>query len=584
MNKTACSLDCYDACEVIYNNGTLKGRKEGHTAGFLCPNLNHYSDYETISRPRYRGRAISLDEALSKLKDIIANNDKCETLHYRGHGNFALMQEVTDHFFSSIGATLTNGSLCDGAGEAGIIKGRGSNKNMSIQEVGKSDVVILWGRNPHTTSSHLLPLIKNKKIIVIDPVKTKAAKTANLHIQLKPHSDMKLAMILSRFLHVGHGCDEEYLKEFASEYKGYHKLIQTLETKSVFKEIDVTETQIETLLDLVCGQKVAIVCGIGIQKYRDGADVMRAIDAFAIMLGLFGKEGCGVSYLGASREGIKSPFYKEAKKVSKVNTEFSDFKTVFIQGANPLAQMPDSIRVRESISRVENVVYFGLYENETSDIADLVIPAKSFLYKNDVRTSYSHNAMSLMPKVKDIEYGISEYDLASYLCKEFGIELKSEDFYIKHFESFAVEKMDGLLHVEAREELPYQEAYTKEASGFDTDSGEFVFLKEIDSKSDEAEGMYLITPKSLKSLNSQFNREENVYLHSSLGYAEGEMITISSDNGRVELKVKHNDDMRTDSVLIYSGTRGVNNLTSSKHSVDGKSAVYQENRVKIDNN
>ncbi len=571
---TACPLDCYDACEVLYEDGKLKGVKAGHTQGFLCPHLNHYDSYQTITTPKYKGKEITMQEALLKLKEMISSCEKNEILHYRGHGNFALMQEVTDHFFASYGATLTDGSLCDGAGEAGIIEGRGSNKNMSIEEISKAEVVIFWGRNPHTSSSHLLPLIKDKKIIVIDPVKTKIAKMADLHIQLKPHTDFFLAMMLSRFLHIENGCDEEYLQEYASEYEDYYELTQTIRIKATLDKMDVTLGEIGSILEMVKNKRVAIVCGVGIQKYSDGADIMRAIDAFAVMLGLFGKEGCGVAYLGASRENIKSPFNTKSKRVSKVNTEFSDFKTIFIQGSNPLSQMPDSLRVKESVSKVENVIYFGLYENETSERADLIIPAKSFLYKDDVRTSYSHDAMSLMPKVADSEYGISEYDLSAYLCKEFGIELESESFYLEHFKNFSVKKMDGLLHVENREEVPYQD-------GFDTDDGEFAFLEEYEATIQESEKIFLITPKSVTSLNSQFKREESVYMHSSLGYGEGEVVKISSDNGSVELKVKHNDDLRDDCVLIYSGTRGVNNLTSSRHSLDGKSAIYQENRVEI---
>jgi len=573
-NITACSLDCYDACEVVVENAKLRGNKNGHTQGFLCPHLNHYDKYPAIDTPRYMGKEITLDEALLKLKEIINTNDKDEILHYRGHGNFALMQEVTDHFFASYGATLTDGNLCDGAGEAGIIEGRGSNKNMSLQEVAKSDVVMFWGRNPHTTSAHILPLIKDKTIIVIDPIETKIAKMADIHIQLKPHTDLHLATLLSRFLHIEHGCDEEFLEKYASEHEDFYELTQTIRIKATLDSMDVTLGDIGTVLHLVKDRSVAIVCGVGIQKYSDGADVMRAIDAFAVMLGLFGKEGSGVSYLGASRENIRSPFNTKSKKVSKVNTEFSNFKTVFIQGANPLSQMPDSLRVKESMGKVENVVYFGLYENETSECADLVIPAKSFLHKNDIRTSYSHDTMSLMPKVKDSEYGVSEYDLSAYLCREFDITIESEEFYIEHFKNFSVKKIDGLLHVENIDEIPYQD-------GFDTDDGEFKFLEELDSKIDDSEAMYLITPKSAMSLNSQFNREDCVYLHSSLGFSEEEFVTITSVAGSVKLKVKHNDDLRSDCVLIYSGTKGVNNLTSSKHSLDGKSAVYQNNMVEV---
>ena len=573
-NLTACSLDCYDACAVVYDEGKLKALKDGHTQGFLCPHLNHYSKYETIKMPRYKGKEISLDEAKVKLKEILESSSKNEILHYRGSGNFALMQEVTDHFFSSYGAVLTDGTLCDGAGEAGIIEGRGSNKNMPLNEIAKSDVVIIWGRNPHTTSSHLLPLIKGKEIIVIDPLKTKIAKTADLFIQIKPHSDLYLAMMLTRFFHIHHDCDEEYLNERASEFEEFYELTQTIRIKAVLEDIGVTLGQLGELLELVNNKKVAIVCGVGIQKYLDGSDVMRAIDAFAVTLGLFGKEGCGVSYLGNSKEGITSPFNSKAKRVSKVNTEFSDFKTVFIQGANPLSQMPDSQRVKESISKVENLVYFGLYENETSEIVDLIIPAKSFLYKDDVRTSYSHNAMMSMNKVQESDSGISEYDLSAYLCKEFGIELEPQEFYLKHFKNFSVQKIDGCLVVEDREAIPYKD-------DFDTDDGEFLFLEEFEAHNAKNEQLHLITPKSATSLNSQFNREEHVYLHSSLGFVNESEVIISSVNGTVTLRVKNSNDLREDCVLIYSGTRGVNNLTSSKHSFDGKSAIFQENRVQV---
>jgi anaerobic selenocysteine-containing dehydrogenase len=575
VNKiTACSLDCYDACAIVYENKKISAHEGGHTRGFLCPHMNHYDKFETIQTPRYKGEEIPLEKALSILTQMISSCEASETLHYRGNGNFALMQEVSDYFFASHGATLTDGNLCDGAGEAGIIQGRGSNKNMPLSEIAKSEVVIIWGRNPHTTSSHLLPLLKDKTIIVMDPVKTKIAKSADLHIQLKPHGDFYLAMMLCRFLHIEHGYDEEFLQSHASEYQDFYELTQTIRIKATLENIDVTLGQIGKVLELIRGKKVAIVCGVGIQKYSDGADIMRAIDAFAAYLGLFGKEGCGVAYLGNSKEKITSPFFTKAKRVSKVNTDFSKFKTVFFQGANPLSQMPDTLRVKESLSKVENVVYFGLYENETSDRADLIIPAQSFLCKDDVRTSYSHNSMMLMNKVQECNNGISEYNLSAYLCAAYGIEIKSEQEYLLHFKNHGVQKIDGCFSVEGREEIPYKE-------GFDTEEGEFIFLEEFDIDSNQDDKLFLITPKSPHSLNSQFKREDSVYVNSSLGFDEEEKITISSSNGTLSLKVKHNDDLRSDCILIYSGTKGVNNLTSSKHSLDGKNAIYQENKVEI---
>lgn len=574
-DTTACPLDCYDACEISYQDGKLKGISSGHTQGFLCPHLNHYNKFERITQPRYKGEVITLDEALKKLKEIVEATPKHQLLHYRGHGNFGLMQGVTEHFFTSNDNILTEGTLCDGAGEAGIIEGRGSNKNMPYSEIEKSEVIIFWGRNPHVTSSHLLPLIKNKKVIVIDPVKTKIAKAADYHVQLKPHTDLYFAMLLTRFLHIEASCDQEFLEKYATEFEDYYELTQSIRIKATLDIMGLSLGDVGAMLEIIKDKRVAIVCGVGIQKYMDGADVMRSIDAFAVALGLFGKEGCGVAYLGNSKENIQTPFNTKAKRVSCVNTHFDEYQTLFIQGANPLSQMPDSKRVENSIYHTQNVIYFGLWENETSKRADLVIPAKTFLEKDDIRTSYAHNTLSLMPKQTESDIGISEYDLTKFLCESFGVEIQTEQDYLEHFKNFGVMNMDGVFEVENRQNIPYTE-------GFDTDDGEFVFLDEFDAIQEIEEAkLHLITSKSPQSLNSQFIRDRHVYLNSSHGIQEGKNVKVFSENGEVILEAKISEDLRDDCVMIYSGTPGVNNLTSSKHSYEGKCAVFQENMVSI---
>ena len=571
-NITACPLDCYDTCTIEYSDGQLKGLKKGFTQGFLCPHLNHYETFSRIEQPRYQGVEISMDDALSHLIKIVQESKNI--LHYRGNGNFALMQEVTDHFFANMGATLTEGSLCDGAGEAGIIAGRGHNDIMTPSEIAKSEVVVFWGRNPHTTSSHILPFLKGKKIIVIDPIKTKIAQNADLYVQIKPHGDAEFALLLSRFLFIENGIDKEFVQKNTSEYEEFYELTQTVRIKAVLENIGATLGDIGNFLELIKDKKVAILCGVGIQKYLDGADVMRAIDAFGALLGLFGKEGCGVSYLGSSRAGIESPFTCKAKKVSKVDTKFGDFESVFIQGSNPVNQMPNTSRVIEELKKVKNLIYFGLYENQTSQMADLVIPAKTFLEKADIRTSYATHYMYEMPQQKISSIGLSEYELSKSLCDTFDIKLQSEEYYLEHFKSFAQENNEGFLEVKGRDKISY-------SNGFTTDDEEFLFLDEIDSNSDESDELYLLTCKSPTSLNSQFKTDEKVYLHPALGFEENQIVELSSISGTVRLHVSLDERLRKDCVLIYSGTNGVNNLTTCKRSYEGNSAVFQQNKVKL---
>lgn len=569
MNKTACPLDCFDACSVIATSEGLKGDPNHPlTQGFLCPHLNHYERHDRILQPSWRSEPITMDEAMARLIELMEQTPSHRTLHLRGRGNFGLMQAVSDHFFASRGARLTRGSLCDGAGAAGIEAGRGKNRLVDISELKKSEVVILWGRNVHVSNSHYLPLLKGKTVIVIDPIRTKAARQADLHIQIKPHGDLYLALLLSRFAMIEGLESSEYLQEFASGFEDFYELTQTVRIKAILEKIDVTLGQIGTLLELVRGKKTMILAGTGIQKYRNGAEIMRAIDGFGVLMGYFGKSGCGVNFLGDSSLDITSPFKTEAKRVPVGNIDFTDFDLLFIQGMNPLSQLPDTNRVMHQMGSVAHVVYFGLYENESSACADLVIPAKSFLEKADIRSSYGHNELLRMPQQQAGEIGISEYELTKRLCTHFGIALEDEERYLAHFESHT-------LHVKGRDALPYRE-------GFDTDDGMFAFLDDVDADFDLENDLFLLTCKSPRSLNSQFFREKHVHVNPAMGYFEGQRLRLVSKNGSVELDVKLDENLRSDCVMVYSGTPGVNALTTSQLSYEGECASYQENKVKVE--
>ncbi len=573
---TACPLDCYDACSVVYDNGMAQGNLNHElTQGFLCPHLNHYSAYEPIMTPRYQGKAISLDEAFKILQQAIQESEASKILHYRGHGNFALMQGVSDYFFAKLGATLTSGTLCDGAGEAGILEGRGSNKQLDLEQIKKSEVVIVWGRNLHVTNSHLLPYLKGKKVIVIDPVKTQTAAQADYHIQLKPHGDLFLALLLSRFVVINDFEDIDFLEQRTEAFQEFYELTQTVRIKSVLESIDVTLGDIGKILESVGGKKTVILVGVGVQKHREGAAVLRAIDAFAAVLGLFGKEGCGVSYLGSSQEGIDNPFVvKSRKKVPKATVDFAAFDLVFVQGANPLNQMPASAWVQARFAQAKTTVYYGLYENETSQAADLVIPTCNFLQKHDIRCSYGSNHILKMPQVMEHSgSGIGEYVLIAQLCEAFDIALQPEREYLDHFASYIDDKEAGDT-VKERELIAYE-------TGFDTDDERFIFMDEFEFEYVNDTKLFLITCKSAKSLNSQFQRDHYVYLHPELGFEEGEHVKVSSEIGDVVLEVKHDTRLRKDCVLIHSGVHGVNNLTPSYVSYEGNSAVYQDKKVEV---
>ncbi len=592
MKSTACPLDCYDACKILVDDeGGLHGDKSHPFGnGALCSVVNRYMPQASrIQTARIDGKEVSIEEALEETARVLKQSEK--TLLWRGSGHMGVMQEVSNLLMARIGGYLTEGSLCDGAGAAGIEEGRGVNKTLPPEQIAKAETVVVWGRNLTVTDAHMMPLIEGKRLIVIDPVRTKIAEMADLHLQLQPRSDYYLAIILARFVFMADKEDRAWMDRFASEYEDFYDYTREHRIKAILEYIGTDLGEMGRLLDLIYDKKTVFLVGTGVQKYSIGSYVLQAIDALAACLGLFGKEGCGVHYLGNSKEGFDNPFEVNCKRVSKVLTPFETFDCVIIQGGNPAESMPDAARVRRSLEAVENLIYFGLYENESAKRARIVIPAKTFLEKPDIRLSYGHPYVTAMHQVVSSDIGISEYTFTRKLCELLSLEpIESEAHYLEHWLSQCERLGENLYRSPGYEPLPYKEGF-----GCDCDE-EFTFICEYDDsfvntkrfhkirkkKLEQLEGYWLLTPKSPHSINTQFERDDRVYLHPSLGFSEGERVKVVSEHGEAVFAVKLSDALREDCVMIRNNAYDVNLLTPPILSEEGHNACYQEVKVTID--
>lgn len=593
MIKTVCGLDCPDACGIVAEETrfpSIHADIEHPTSnGALCSLLNKYIHEEPrITQPRVNGESVSMEKALEATAQALHAKTK---LLWRGSGNFGVMQEITNLLFETIKGTTTHGSLCDGAGDAGIVEGRGVNRILPPEQIANADVVVVWGKNLTVTSPHLMPYIESKKLIVIDPVETAIAKKANLFLQVKPRSDFYVAIMLARFIIMADSENKAYLKEFAPEHEDFYDFTRSFRVKAVLEHIGVDLGIMGELIDYLTEQNVVFLVGAGVQKYATGSYTLQAIDSLAAILGHFGKEGSGVAYLGNSKLGFENPFAIKGQTVPKATTEFSAFETVLIQGGNPAASMPNSTRVVEELKKSNTVIYFGLYDNETSALADIVIPAKSFFEKEDIRLSYGHHYVMPMRTIQSCDYGISEYALTNTLLQRLGhAPLESEAYYL-NFWLDQCETVGEYYRSPAYEATPY-------AVGFGEDGDEaFVFVEEYyddfdnpkrltkirknKKKEEPTEDYWLITPKANNALNTQFKRDHRITLHPSLGFAEGEEIIAYSEYGEHPFTVQLSESLRSDCVLIRANTRGVNRLTPSILSDEGDNACYQEIKIKL---
>ena len=562
-NNIACPLDCYDTCQAVYTNGVIKGSKEhAVTNGKLCVNFANLQNENFLKTSYYENKEISLDKALDILVEKLKERDPKNTIFYKGAGNLGVMQSITKQFFASYGSTLTTGSLCDGIGGFGLAQGRGKLVNPPLQNLLNSEIIIVWGRNFTVSSPHMYNLVKDKTFITIDPIRTEIAKKSELHLQLTPKTDHELALLLTRFAYMEDMEDSEFIKNYSSGVDWFFDLAKQRPLLSYEKTTGVSLTDITKFFELIKGKKVALLMGIGVQKYYEGAQIIRAIDSFAAYIGLHNKEFGGVWYIDESAAGYKKQIVSNSKKrVPIAEVDFSKYELVFIQGANPVVSSPNTQKIIDGL-KSSFVVYFGTTLNDTSKYADLIIPSSNFLTKGDVRLSYGHNLKAISNVVVKKEQGtISEYEMASFLVKKFGLEPPKDE----------------------REILEYYST-TKADKSHILDSFEFIEELSIDNlyENKEENQYFFITTKRKRNLNSQFESDDRAYFNPKSGLKEGEKIKLSSKFGEATFEVALSEDVKEDCILTYAGNKKANYLTTFKSDEVAYSATFQEVLITID--
>jgi len=556
-------MDCYDACQAEVIDGNIKGSKDNKvTNGKLCVNFAQLLKEDNLETPIFNKKEISLDESLNILSEKLQNTEASKTLFYTGSGNLGVMQSSSKNFFTQYGSVLTKGSLCDGGGGLGIEQGRKAVINPPIQKLIDSDIIIVWGRNFSVTSSHMYNLVKDKIFITIDPIRTDIAKKSKIHMQINPKTDYELALLLTRFTHMQDMEDEEFLEEHTEGSDWFFDITRNRPVVSYEATTGIPLSQVNEFLELIENKKVSIVVGLGVQKYFEGAQIMRCIDSFAAYLGVHKKDSGGVWYLSDSSYGYENQFKIEGtnKKVSIAEVDFSSYDLVFIQGGNPVVSAPNTKSV---IAGLKNtfVVCFTTTYNDTCEYADLIIPSSSFLSKKDVRLSYGHDNKAISEIIEEQkENTISEYQLTSYLIDKFSFKaLKSENEIIDYYKNTTVVQED-----------------------FET----FEFIEELDIeplyKDKNSSNFYLITAKSKNSLNSQFTIDNHVYLNPSSDFNNEDNVKITSPYGEANFIVKIDEDIKEQCAFFYAGNKKTNYLTPNKADEESFSAMFQEVLLEIE--
>ncbi|HID1127726.1 TPA: molybdopterin-dependent oxidoreductase [Clostridioides difficile] len=315
-----CTLDCHDCCKFnVYTKGNNVVKIEGdknhpYTKGFICKkgmaHLDRLNHKDRIKTPMLKvdgvWKEISFDKAIEIMAEKLTYYKEKYTsksvMHYDQYGSGSVLKYIGDIFFYFYGGVSRHkGGPCWSAGMHAQKYDFGVAKSHAIEDMLNSKSIFVWGKNPAYTTIHTMQIIKKAKekgikIVVIDPIYTKTAQIADKYVQVNPGTDGALAIAMAKIIVEDKLYDEEYINSYVIGFEEYKKYLYSLELSFLIDECGVKENDIRELVDLYTNKYSSINVGYGLQKYKNGGNTIRAIDALGAITGQIGFSGGGVNY------------------------------------------------------------------------------------------------------------------------------------------------------------------------------------------------------------------------------------------------------------------------------------------------
>ncbi len=435
--KTTCGY-CSVGCGMLV--GVAKGKavtvrgNPDHpvNSGKLCP--KGLSEHHILTAP---GRArtpllrkngvlasVSWDEALRVMIDKVAAVQQ-------KYGNDALGvistgQLVTEEFYT-LGKLVQlgfrtrnydgNTTLCMASAVSGYKLSFGSDGPPgAYADLEHADVILLIGANiadNHPILCQRLERNKNRTLIVVDPRVTKTAMMADLHLPVKPRSDIALLNGIAHILIREGLIDKDYITKHTTGYEEFAAHVAEYTPERVAVTTGLSEdTLVRTAL--LYGRAKAAFIGwtMGVNHSTQGAVTVAAINNLALITGNIGRIGASpfsitgqCNAMGTRESGFASslPGYRKFEKeedreelarIWNISTDriptvrglaYPDIieaavsgkiKTLWIIATNPVVSFPNYSILEQALRNLEFlVVQDGFHPTPTSEFADVVLPA-----------------------------------------------------------------------------------------------------------------------------------------------------------------------------------------------------------------
>jgi anaerobic selenocysteine-containing dehydrogenase len=432
VRTSVCALDCPDACSLLVHvDGNGRGSKlrgdPNHpvTQGFLCGKPARLLYPMKRSGPKGSGqfRRVSWDEALAeaagKLTTIAAESGGESILPYSYKGTMGMLNSAgMDHrFFHRLGASRLNRTICSSAGVAAMNATLGHRYATEPEQFRHARLIIAWGANIHGTNVHLWPFIlearrKGAKLVVIDPVQTRTARLADLHIPINPGSDLALALGLMHVILAEGLEDRAYIDAHTSGFDELKALAAKYAPHRVESLTGVAQSTITTLAREYATTRPAVIrLNYGLQRSERGGAATRAILALPALIGSWKEVGGGaqLSTSGAfqfnlpalQKPELQGPIPKRLVNMVELGKALTALKappvrSLIVYNSNPAAVAPNHNLVLQGLAREDLfTVVLEQFQTDTANYADLVLPVTTFLEHTDLYLGYGHYYVQL---------------------------------------------------------------------------------------------------------------------------------------------------------------------------------------------
>lgn len=671
---SVCPHDCPSVCALDVERtdathiGRIRGAEQPYTDGVVCAKVARYAERvhhpDRLTTPLRRTgpkgsgqfAAIGWDEALDLIAERFSQaafrygSETVWPFHYAGTMGLVQRDGIKRlrHALKYSGMRET---YCVAVANAGWQAGIGAKRGVDVREMVHSDLIVIWGGNPVHTQVHVMNWVqkarreRGARLVVVDPYRTATAAKADLHLAPRPGTDGALAAAVMHVLFAEGLADRDYLARYTDFPAGLEAHLAARGPAWASAVTGLPSEAIVAFARLYGATKRSFLrLGYGFTRHRNGAAAMHAASCLPAVTGAWAHPGGGAMFGQGSLFGLDlclltgsdlcDPAIRvlDMSRIGAVLThdpldlrDGPPVTAMLVQNTNPMVVAPDSTRVRAGLARED--LFTCVHEQfmtETARMADVVLPATTFLEHDDIYQAAGHTflqvARAVIPPVGESR---PNHAVIRGLARRLGAHHPG-------FEMTEWQLIDAVLKTSGKpgaDDLakmrwldcapPFETAHFLD--GFPHPDGRFHFSPDWASIGPGHAGMpslpdhlavadaacddrpfRLVTAPARNFLNSSFTetpgsqRAESrptVLAHAqtceALRLKDGDLVRIGNDRASVLLHLRTASGMDRQTLVVESlwpndafvGGLGINSLTSDEPAVPAGGAVFHDTAV-----